>query len=480
MKDKSKKTNETDNNLGKVEPQILENEVRQSFLSYAMSVIVSRALPDVRDGLKPVHRRVLYAMGKMGLRASGGYRKSAKVVGVVLGDYHPHGDLATYETIVRMSQDFAMRYPLVDGQGNFGSIDGDGAAAYRYTEAKMAKIAEETLADIEKDTVDFMLNYDGKLKEPKVLPTRIPQLLLNGTVGIAVGMATSIPPHNLTELMDAITLLVDNPEATIDDLMEHVKGPDFPTGGVIYNPKDIKEAYETGKGRVVTRAVAEIVEGKRGYRIIVSEIPYQVNKANLIEKIALLAKAKKIVGISDIRDESDKDGIRIVIELKKDAFPKKILNQLFKLTQMQSVFHVNLLALVDGIQPKVLNLKSALQHFIDHRKNVVTRRTQFDLNKNLDRVHILEGLKIALDNLNAVINTIKKSKTKEEAHANLMKKFKLSEAQATAILEMRLQSLAGLERKKVEDEYKEKQKVIKELQAILKAVSYTHLRAHET
>lgn len=453
--------------VGKIVPRILETELKQSYLSYAMSVIVSRALPDVRDGLKPVHRRVLYAMGEMGLRSTAKFRKSATVVGEVLGKYHPHGDVATYETLVRMAQDFAMRYPLIKGQGNFGSIDGDSAAAHRYTEAKMAKIADEMLADIDKDTVDFMPNYDNRLQEPKVLPSKIPQLLLNGTVGIAVGMATSIPPHNLNEVLGALIELMDNPDATLEDLMEHIKGPDFPTGGVLYNPRDIKAAYETGKGRAVIRAVAEIEDTQRGFRIIVSEIPYQVNKSNLIEKMAELAKNKKIVGISDIRDESDKDGIRIVIELKKDSYPKKILNQLFKLTQMQSTFYINLLALVNGIQPKVLNLKSILQYFIDHRKDVVVRRTKYELNKTKERTHVLEGLKIALDNLDAVIKTIKQSRTKEDAHANLIKKFKLSEIQATAILEMRLQALAGLERQKLEDEYKEKQKFIGELKAIL-------------
>lgn len=459
--------NEKKDNIGKITPRTLEVELKQSYLSYAMSVIVSRALPDVRDGLKPVHRRVLYAMGEMGLKSTAKFRKSATVVGEVLGKYHPHGDVATYETLVRMAQDFAMRYPLVKGQGNFGSIDGDSAAAHRYTEAKMAKMADEMLADIDKDTVDFMPNYDNRLKEPKVLPSRIPQLLLNGTVGIAVGMATSIPPHNLNEVLGALILLMDSPEATLEDLMEHIKGPDFPTGGVLYNPRDIKDAYETGKGRAVIRAVANIEDSKRGFRIIVSQIPYQVNKSNLIEKMAELTKNKKLVGISDIRDESDKDGIRIVIELRKDSYPKKILNQLFKLTQMQSTFYINLLALVDGIQPKVLNLKSILQYFIEHRKIVVIRRTKYELNKTKDRAHVLEGLKIALDNLDAVIKTIKQSKTKEDAHTNLIKKFKLSEIQSTAILEMRLQALAGLERQKLEDEYKEKQKLIKELKAIL-------------
>ena len=458
---------EEPNSIGKVEPRILEEEIQQSYLSYAMSVIVARALPDVRDGLKPVHRRVLYAMNEMGLHPTAKYRKSATVVGEVLGKYHPHGDLAAYDTLVRMAQEFAMRYPLVDGQGNFGSIDGDSAAAMRYTETKMTKMAEEMLSDIDKDTVDFMDNYDGTRKEPKVLPARVPQLLLNGTMGIAVGMATSIPPHNLSELMDAITALVDNPKASSEDLMEYIKGPDFPTGGVIYNPGEIKQAYLTGKGSIVMRAVAEIEETNRGFRIIVTELPYQVNKSTLVEKIAELAKNKKIVGIADLRDESDRNGIRIVVELRKDSYPKKVLNQLYKLTPMQSSFHINNLALVDGIQPEVLDLRSILQYFIDHRRNVVTRRTQYDLAKAQERAHILEGLKIALDNLDAVIKTIKQSATKEEAHANLIKKFKLSEAQSTAILEMRLSALAGLERQKVEDEYKEKKTLIKELKDIL-------------
>lgn len=453
--------------LGKIEPKILEEEMKHSYLSYAMSVIVQRALPDVRDGLKPVHRRVLYSMGEMGLRSTAKYRKSSTVVGRVLGDYHPHGDSAAYETIVRMSQDFAMRYPLVDGQGNFGSIDGDSAAAHRYTETRMTKISEEMLVDIDKQTVDFMDNYDGTKREPKVLPAKLPQLVLNGSVGIAVGMATSIPPHNLREVMDAVVLLIDNPEASIEDLLQFIQGPDFPTGGVIYNPKEIQEAYLTGKGRVVTRAVAEIEEYSKGFRIIISEIPYQVNKSTLIEKMADLVKSKKLIGVAGLRDESDKDGIRIVIDLKKDSYPKKVLNQLFKSTQMQSTFHVNFLALVDGIQPQVLNIKAALGYFIKHRQEVVTRRTEYELNKAQERAHILEGLKIALDNLDAVIKTIKQSKTKEDAHANLKKKFKLTDIQVTAILEMRLQALAGLERKKVEDEYKEKKVLIKGLKDIL-------------
>ncbi|MFH0912351.1 MAG: DNA gyrase subunit A [Patescibacteria group bacterium] len=454
-------------NLGKVKDRILEDEMRESYLDYAMSVIVSRALPDVRDGLKPVHRRVLFAMSEMGLKHTAKFRKAATVVGEVLGKYHPHGDMAVYDTLVRLAQDFSMRYPLVQGQGNFGSVDGDSAAAPRYTEARMSALAEELLADIDKDTVEFMDNYDGTRQEPKVLPAKVPQLLLNGTMGIAVGMATSIPPHNLGELIDAVVALIDDPKIEIEQLMQYIPGPDFPTGGVIYNPEEIKEAYITGKGRVVMRAVAEIEEEKKGYRIVITEIPYQVNKSELVAKIAELVKTKKIIGVSDLRDESDKDGIRVVIELKADSYPKKVLNQLYKLTAMQSSFHVNTLALVDGLQPKVLNLKSVLEYFVVHRQEVVTRRTQFELRKAEERAHILEGLKIALDNLDMVISTIRKSDTKEEAHANLVKKFKLSTAQATAILEMRLQALAGLERQKVEDEYKEKQALIKEFKSIL-------------
>ena len=458
----------TDNNQGKVELRNIEAEMQQSYLDYAMSVIVARALPDVRDGLKPVHRRIIYSMGQSGLRHNVKYRKSAEVIGAVLGFYHPHGDSAVYDAMVRLAQDWNMRYPLIDGQGNFGSIDGDPAAAMRYTESRMKEIAEEILSDIEKDTVDFMDNYSNTLKEPKVLPAKVPQLLLNGTVGIAVGMATNIPPHNLGELVGAINLLIDKPEASLDEVMEYVKGPDFPTGGIIFNPKAIKEAYSTGKGGIVMRAVAEIVETKNGsHQIVVTELPYQVNKATLVEKIAMLVKEKKLIGIADLRDESDRDGIRIAVDLKKDAYPKKLLNQLFKLTPMQSTFHVNLLALADGIEPKVMSLIDMLTHFIAHRRVVVRRRTEFELKRAEERLHILEGLKIALDNLDAVIKTIRASETKEEASLNLQKKFKLSDLQAGAILEMRLQALAGLERKKVEDEYNEKVKFINELKAIL-------------
>ena len=453
-----------------VKPRNITKEMSESYLDYAMSVIVSRALPDVRDGLKPVHRRILYAMNSMGLRSGASFRKSAAVVGEVLGKYHPHGDTAVYDSMVRLAQDFSLRYPLVRGQGNFGSIDGDSAAAMRYTEAKLEKISDEALADIDKETVNWKENYDGKFKEPSVLPSRIPQLLLNGTTGIAVGMATSIPPHNLGELVDGIINLIDNPEMTIEDLMEFIKAPDLPTAGKIYDPEAIKEAYKTGRGGMTMRARAEIEERKSGkYAIIVTEIPYMVNKASLVEKIADLVRDKKIIGISDIRDESSKDGIRIVVELKRESFPKKILNQLYKFTLMQTNFNMNMIALVDGIQPRLLNLKQVLEFFIEHRKEVVTRRTQYELNVAQARAHILEGLKIAIDNIDKVIATIRKSKDKEIAHAALIKSFKLSDKQATAILEMRLQTLAGMERKKIEDEFKEKMLLITELEGILKS-----------
>jgi len=457
--------------FGIVEDQPLAEEMSRSYLEYAMSVIISRALPDVRDGFKPVHRRILYAMWDIGLKASSKFRKSATVVGEVLGKYHPHGDSAVYDSMVRMAQDFSMRYPLVRGQGNFGSMDGDGAAAMRYTEAKLSAISEEMLLDIDKNTVDFIPNYDGSHKEPRVLPAKLPNLLLNGTMGIAVGMATNIPPHNLRELAAAIDHLIENPEASVEDLMQFVKGPDFPTGGIIYNRKDILEAYATGKGGVVIRGKADIEENKNGFQIVVSEVPYQVNKADLVEKIANLVKDKKIEGIKALRDESDKDGVRVVIELKKDSYPKKILNALFKHTPLQTTFHLNMLALVDGIQPKILTLKMILQEYIKHREDVVRRRTQYDLDKARDRAHILEGLMIALKNIDEIIKTIKASKDKEIAKDNLIKKFKLSERQAVAILEMRLQSLANLERLKVEIELKEKQALIKELEAILKSAA---------
>lgn len=454
---------------GRIEGRSITTEVKQSYLDYAMSVIVARALPDVRDGLKPVHRRILYSMWSTGLRSTAKFRKSATVVGEVLGKWHPHGDSAVYETMVRMAQDFSLRYPLVHGQGNFGSLDGDGAAAYRYTEAKLKAIAEEMLIDIDKDTVDFVPNFDGMHEEPTVLPAKLPQLLLNGTVGIAVGMATNIPPHNLNELVDGICHLIEHPDATIEDLMNFIKGPDFPTGGIIYNKKEIREAYMTGRGRIVTRGKAEIIEPKAGmFQIIINEITYQTNKSTLIENLADHVKEGRILGIKDIRDESDQDGVRIVIDLKKEAYPQKVLNQLYSLTDLQKNFNVNMLALVDGIDPQVLNLKSILEYYIAHREKVVIRRTEYDLRKALDRAHILEGLKIALDHIDQVIDTIRKSPTKEAAHVNLMKKFKLSDRQATAILEMRLQTLAGLERKKIEDELDEKYKLIAYLQDLLK------------
>ncbi|OIP58594.1 MAG: DNA gyrase subunit A [Candidatus Moranbacteria bacterium CG_4_9_14_3_um_filter_45_14] len=454
---------------GKIEERSITDEVRQSYLDYAMSVIVARALPDVRDGLKPVHRRILYSMWSSGLRSTSKFRKSATVVGEVLGKYHPHGDTAVYDTMVRLAQDFSLRYPLVWGQGNFGSMDGDSAAAYRYTEIKLKAIAEEMLLDIDKDTVDFIPNFDGMHQEPLVLPAKLPQLLLNGTVGIAVGMATNIPPHNLNELVDGICHLIESPEATVDDLMQFIKGPDFPTGGTIYNTKDIREAYATGKGPIMARAKTEIVENKSGqFQIIVTEMTYATNKSSLIMKIADLVKEDKLQGIKDLRDESDRNGVRIVIDLKKDAFPQKVLNKLYQMTDLQKNFNVNMLALVDGVDPQILTLKAILEHYIKHREMVVVRRTEYDLKKNKERAHILEGLKKALDFIDAVIETIRKSPTKEEAHANLMKKFKLSDLQSTAILEMRLQTLAGLERKRIEDELAEKMKLIAYLEDLLK------------
>ncbi len=462
---------EKENNKDKgIQKQPIVKEVQQSYLDYAMSVIVARALPDVRDGLKPVHRRILYSMWKTGLRSSSKFRKSATVVGEVLGKYHPHGDTAVYDTMVRMAQDFSLRYPLIWGQGNFGSMDGDNAAAYRYTEAKLKKIAEEMLVDIEKNTVDFVPNFDGVHKEPTVLPAKLPNLLLNGSMGIAVGMATNIPPHNLNELVDATIHLIDNPKASVDDLLEFVKGPDFPTGGVIYDQKSIREAYINGRGGITTRAKAAIVEAKNGgHQIIVSEITYLTNKSSLLEKIALLVKEQKIQGIKGLRDESNKDGVRIVVELKKDSYPEKVLNKLYSLTDLQKNFNVNMLALVDGIDPQVMNLKSMLEYYVIHREQVVTRRTQYDLQKAKDRAHILEGLKKALDHIDEVIAIIKQSKSRVDAHINLIKKFKFSERQTEAILEMKLQTLAGLERKKIEDELKEKQIIISKLEAILKS-----------
>jgi DNA gyrase subunit A len=444
----------------------ITTEMRESYLDYAMSVITERALPDVRDGLKPVHRRILYAMHEKGLTASAKFRKSAVVVGDVLGNYHPHGDVAVYDSMVKMAQPFTMRYPLVHGQGNFGSIDGDNAAAMRYTEAKMSKLAAELLRDIDKETVDFRPNYDGTRKEPTVLPTAVPNLLLNGTLGIAVGMATNIAPHNLTEVIDATTHLVDNKDATTEDLMQFIKGPDFPTGAVMYGQKDILQAYTTGRGGIVVRGEAEITEDKKGTtQIIITSIPYRVNKAELIIRIADLVREKIVEGIKGIRDESDKD-IRVAIDVKQGAHPEKILNALYKHTQLESAFHVNMVALVNGV-PKTIALKTFLEEFIIHRIDVIRRRTQFDLTKAEDREHILLGLKKALDHIDEIITLIRESKDAVEAHANLMKRFKFSEKQATAILEMRLQKLAGLERKKVLDELKAIQELIVELKEIL-------------
>ncbi len=460
---------ETLSTLGRIEPRPIVMEMEESYLNYAMSVIVSRALPDARDGLKPVHRRILVAMQEEGLSPSHRYSKCAGVVGEVLKKYHPHGDSSVYDALVRLVQEFSMRYPLIDGQGNFGSIDGDGAAAYRYTECKLQKVAMELLSDLDKNTVDYQPNYDASRKEPIVLPSKIPNLLLNGTVGIAVGMATNIPPHNLTELIDATLHLVDTPEATVEDLLQYVQGPDFPTGGIVYNKEAIKQAYLTGRGSIVIRGKAEIEEVRDGrYHIRISEIPYQVNKSTMIEKMAQLVTDKIIQGISDIRDESDREGIRIIIELKKDAYPQKVLNLLFKHTELQSSFGYNMIALSDGIQPRLMNIQELLQIFIEHRRVVITRRVTYDRDRARERAHILEGLKIALDNIDKVIETIKKSETRDIAKENLIKKFKLTEIQAEAILQMRLQTLAGLERKKIEDELAEKLAFIAECEAILK------------
>jgi len=449
-------------------PVYIEDEMRQSFMDYAMSVIISRALPDVRDGLKPVHRRVLYAMYDAGNTPDRPYKKSARLVGDIMGKYHPHGDTAIYDTIVRMAQDFNLRYPLVDGQGNFGSIDGDNAAAMRYTEIRMAPLAEEMLADIDKETVDFNPNYDDSLKEPAVLPSRIPNLLVNGSAGIAVGMATNIPPHNLREIIDGLVELIENPDITIRQLMKHIPGPDFPTGGFIHGKEPIVQAYTEGKGIVQMRGKAFIETVKRTGKeqIIISEIPYMVNKKRLIEQIAELVNEKKIEGIADIRDESDRDGMRIVVELKRDTLPDIVINQLYKHTGLQDSFGINMLAIVDD-RPKILNLKEALKCFIDHRREVVTRRTAYDLRKAEERLHILAGLRIALDNLDAVITLIRNSQDPKVAKDGLMANFGLSEIQAQAILDMRLQRLTGLERDKILQEHRETVEVIAKLRAIL-------------
>ena len=451
---------------GKIIERDIEKEMKTSYIDYAMSVIVSRALPDVRDGLKPVHRRILYAMYEDGITSDKPYRKCANTVGSVLGRYHPHGDSSVYDAMVRMAQDFSMRYPLIDGHGNFGSIDGDGAAAMRYTEARMAKIAEQMLTDIEKNTVDFMPNYDDRLQEPTVLPAKIPTLLINGSSGIAVGMATNIPPHNLTEVINAIVKIIDEDQVSDEDLMQIVKGPDFPTEGIILGREGIKQAYTTGKGKITVRAEAEIEEMSGGkQRIVVRSLPYQVNKAKLIENIASLAKEKRIEGISDLRDESDREHkVRVVIELKRDANAQVVLNQLYKNTQMQDTFGVIMLALVNG-EPKILTLRQCLDYYIDHRKTVVLRRTQFDLDKALARAHILEGLKIALDNIDEVINIIRSSY--DDAKERLMERFGLSDIQAQAILDMRLKTLSGLQREKIEEEYEELMKLIAHLRDIL-------------
>ncbi|HZW39515.1 MAG: DNA gyrase subunit A [Syntrophothermus sp.] len=451
----------------KIVPVSLEDEMKSSYIDYSMSVIVSRALPDVRDGLKPVHRRVLYGMSELGVSYNKGYKKSARIVGEVLGKFHPHGDTAVYDTMVRMVQDFSLRYPLVDGQGNFGSVDGDSAAAMRYTEARLARIADEMLRDLDKNTVDFAPNFDDTLQEPTVLPSYLPNLLVNGSSGIAVGMATNIPPHNLNEVIDGLIALIKNPDLTSEKLMKYVTAPDFPTGGIIYGYTGVKEAYTTGRGRIVIRAKANIETLKNSREnIIITELPYQVNKANLIEKIAELVRGGTLSDISNIRDESDRDGMRVVIELKRDSQPAVVLNQLFKHTSMQTTFGVINLALVNGI-PKVLTLKEMMHHFIDHRMDVLIRRTKYELDAAERRAHILEGYIIALDNIDEVIETIKKSRDVETAKNNLMRKFKLSEIQSKAILDMRLQRLTGLERKKIEDEYKEVIKLIEKLKNIL-------------
>ena len=451
-----------------LEHRTVEYVMEDSFLRYSMSVIVDRALPDVRDGLKPVHRRILYVMNKLGLTPTAKTEKSAKIVGDVMGKYHPHGDTAIYEAMVRLAQGWVMRYPLVQGQGNFGSMDGDPPAAYRYTEAKLGRAGYELLTDLEKETVDFRDNYDGSVQEPSVLPAKLPNLILNGQVGIAVGMATSIPTHNLNEVVDAVFALLDNPEATTSDLLKYVKGPDFPTGGTIYAGENMRQAYSTGKGSVVMRAETNIEETKNGrFRIVVTEIPYAVNKANLVLKIADLSKEKKITAISGLIDESSRGKVRIVIDLKKDSFPKKVLNQLFKLSPLQSTFHYNMLALVDGIQPRLLGLKDILREFISHRKNVVRRRTEFELKKAKDRAHILEGLTIALDHIDEVIKLIRASSDYDEALTGLMSKFNLTELQGRAILAMQLRKLTGLDRQEIENELAELRKTIAELEKIL-------------
>ena len=453
------------NRGGKIEPREITAELRESYLDYAMSVIVGRALPDVRDGLKPVHRRILWAMQELGLTAGSKFMKSARVVGETMGKFHPHGDAAVYDALVRMAQPFSLRYPLITGQGNFGSVDGDGAAAQRYTEVKLSPIAEELLTDIDKDTVDFAPNYDDSRKEPVVMPAKFPNLLVNGSEGIAVGMATKIPPHNLSEVINASIHLIDSPKATAEELMEFVQGPDFPTGGIIYNRKAIVEAYISGRGSVTCRATVKVEEK----RIVISEIPYQVNKSELIIRMAELVQEKRIEGIRDLRDESDKDGLRITIDLKSDSVPEKVLNQLWRHTDLQKDYHLNMVALAEGLQPQTMSIRDVLLGFVLHRKEVVTRRTKFELKRAEERAHILEGLAKALSQIDKVIAVIKKSADRAEAHTNLMKQFDLSDRQATAILEMRLQTLAALERQKIADELKEKLQLIKDLKLLLKS-----------
>src|SRR5688572_28977267 len=462
------------NNRERILPRLIDEEIKESFINYSMSVIVSRALPDVRDGLKPVQRRVLHSMNEIGLTPGRPYKKSATVVGDVLGKYHPHGDSSVYDALVRMVQDFSLRYPLVDGQGNFGSVDGDPAAAYRYTEARLTPAAMEMLADIDKNTVDFAPNFDDRLEEPTVLPSGIPNLLVNGSSGIAVGMATNIPPHNMREIISAVVHLIDNPDATIADIRKLVKGPDFPTGGYIYGRAGIKDYQETGRGRIVmrARAVIEEKESSNKSQIVVTELPYQVNKARLVEQIADLVKDAKLEGISALRDESDRDGMRVVIELKRDAIPRVVLNQLYKHTQMQNTFGVIMLALVPDpttrrLVPKVMALREVLEHYVAHRHEVIVRRAQFDLDKAQEREHILEGLKIAVDNIDEVIKIIRKAEDTPVASQKLQKRFKLSERQAEAILNMRLAKLTGLEIEKLEAELKEVRTLIKELKEIL-------------
>ncbi|HMS32165.1 MAG TPA: DNA gyrase subunit A [Candidatus Saccharibacteria bacterium] len=445
----------------------IEDEMEESYLQYSMSVIVARALPDVRDGLKPVHRRILYAMHNRGWRSNSKHVKSAKIVGEVIGNYHPHGDQAVYDSMVRMAQDWAMRYTLINPQGNFGSMDGDPPAAHRYTEAKLARISEEMLADLDKETVAMRPNFDGTEDEPSVLPAKLPNLLLNGQLGIAVGMATNIPPHNLGELIDAVKLKIDNPDVTIEELLKVVKGPDFPTGATVYGGESMKEAYTTGRGGIIIRSKAEIVDSGKRQSIIITEIPYGQNKASLIEKMADLFKEKKISGIHDLRDESSRTGVRIVVELKKDSYPNKVLNQLYKLSPLQTSYHYNMLALVNGIQPQVLGLQDMLGEYIKHRFDVVTKRTQYELRKAKERAHILEGLVIALDNIDEIIEIIRSSQTQDDAKLNLIKRFKLSEIQAKAILSMQLRSLVGLERQALEEQLAELKKLIANLEAIL-------------